>query len=71
MAQHKKRINKMFWVNILRCANGSYYTGHTDNLERRHDAQRLGGSISFGFIDLLELRISDCGQYNQPRPPNT
>ncbi|MDO8369822.1 MAG: GIY-YIG nuclease family protein [Candidatus Nitrotoga sp.] len=25
----------MFWVYILRCANGSYYTGHTDNLERR------------------------------------
>ncbi len=25
----------MFWVYILRCADGSYYTGHTDNLERR------------------------------------
>ena len=25
----------MFWVYILRCAGGSYYPGHTDNLERR------------------------------------
>jgi predicted GIY-YIG superfamily endonuclease len=22
-----------FWVYILRCSDGSYYTGHTDNLE--------------------------------------
>ena len=25
----------MFWVYILRCADDSYYTGHTDNLEIR------------------------------------
>jgi predicted GIY-YIG superfamily endonuclease len=24
-----------FWVYILRCRDGSYYTGHTDNLEKR------------------------------------
>ena len=24
-----------FWVYILRCGDGSYYTGHTDNLEQR------------------------------------
>ncbi len=24
-----------FWVYILRCGDGSYYTGHTDNLEKR------------------------------------
>jgi predicted GIY-YIG superfamily endonuclease len=24
-----------FWVYILECADGSYYTGHTDNLEKR------------------------------------
>ncbi len=24
-----------FWVYILRCADGKYYTGHTDNLEKR------------------------------------
>ena len=25
----------MFWVYILRCSDGSYYTGHTDTLETR------------------------------------
>jgi predicted GIY-YIG superfamily endonuclease len=24
-----------FWVYILRCTDCSYYTGHTDNLEKR------------------------------------
>jgi predicted GIY-YIG superfamily endonuclease len=24
-----------FWVYILKCADGSYYTGHTENLEKR------------------------------------
>ncbi|HEY1076986.1 MAG TPA: GIY-YIG nuclease family protein [Fontimonas sp.] len=24
-----------FWVYILRCADGTYYTGHTDNLDLR------------------------------------
>ena len=31
-----------FYVYILRCADGSYYTGHTDNLEARLAAQRTG-----------------------------
>jgi putative endonuclease len=26
---------KMFWVYLLKCADKSYYTGHTDNLENR------------------------------------
>jgi len=25
----------MFWVYMLKCADQSYYTGHTDNLENR------------------------------------
>lgn len=35
-----------FWVYILHCADGSYYTGHTDNLERRigqHQSGEIGG----------------------------
>lgn len=33
-----------FWAYILRCADGSYYTGHTDNLEVRV-AQHHAGEI--------------------------
>lgn len=38
-----------FWVYILRCADGSYYTGHTDNLELRlgqHKTGAVGGYTS-------------------------
>ncbi len=33
-----------FWVYILRCADGSYYTGHTDDLGRRV-AEHQAGTI--------------------------
>ncbi len=35
-----------FWVYILRCSDGAYYTGHTDNLEHRlalHDSGEIPG----------------------------
>jgi predicted GIY-YIG superfamily endonuclease len=32
----------MFWVYILRCADGSYYTTHTNNLERRIGQYQAG-----------------------------
>ena len=35
----------MFWVYILRCADNSYYTGHTDNLEYRI-AQHHSGDVA-------------------------
>ena len=38
-----------FWVYILHCGDGSYYTGHTDDLEYRlhqHQAGTLGGYTS-------------------------
>jgi putative endonuclease len=31
-----------FWVYILRCADNSYYTGHTDNLEDRIAKHKTG-----------------------------
>lgn len=36
---------KPFWVYILKCADGSYYTGHTDNLDLRI-AQHHKGEFS-------------------------
>ena len=38
-----------FWVYILRCADDSYYTGHTDNLDKRiveHQTDRIDGYTS-------------------------
>ena len=31
-----------FFVYILKCADGSFYTGHTDNLEKRIGEHRSG-----------------------------
>ena len=35
-----------FWVYILRCADDSYYTGHTDNLENRIYQHHSGAIFS-------------------------
>ena len=31
-----------FWIYILRCSDNSYYTGHTDNLDKRIVAHQTG-----------------------------
>ena len=31
-----------FWVYILTCADGSYYTGHTDDLDKRMAEHQTG-----------------------------
>ena len=36
-----------FWCYILRCADGKYYTGHTDDLERRIAEHMHGGYCDF------------------------
>ncbi len=39
----------LFYVYILRCNDGSYYTGHTDNLEKRlseHSMSKYNGYTS-------------------------
>ena len=39
-----------FWVYMLRCHDGSYYTGHTDALERRiaeHTSGAFTGCYTF------------------------
>ena len=36
-----------FWCYILRCADGKYYTGHTDNLERRMGEHQTGEQSGF------------------------
>jgi predicted GIY-YIG superfamily endonuclease len=36
-----------FWVYILRCSDGRFYTGHTDNLDRRIAEHQHGGFCDF------------------------
>ncbi|MDE2311200.1 MAG: GIY-YIG nuclease family protein [Betaproteobacteria bacterium] len=45
-----------FYVYILRCSDGSYYTGHTDNLEERIAKHQCG-------------ECGECGGYTSTRLP--
>ena len=56
-----------FWVYILKCIDGSYYTGHTDNLELRlshHADGKLGGytatrlPVTLIFVEQFETRVA-------------
>ena len=38
-----------FWVYILRCADGSYYTGHTDDLDTRISGHEPGEVRGYTF----------------------
>lgn len=45
-----------FWVYILRCADNSYYTGHTENLEERI-AKHKAGAIEGYTSTKLPVRL--------------
>jgi predicted GIY-YIG superfamily endonuclease len=36
-----------FWAYILRCADGKFYTGHTDDLDRRIGEHQTGGYCDY------------------------
>lgn len=38
---------KVYWVYILRCDNGSLYTGYTADLEKRFDAHTKGTASKY------------------------
>lgn len=42
----------MFWVYILQCSDGSYYTGHTDNLEMRLASHQSGDIAGYTSVRL-------------------
>ncbi len=52
-----------FWVYILRCADNSYYTGHTDNLEKRigeHETGAIPSCYTFKRRPLQLVFSQDC-----------
>jgi putative endonuclease len=36
-----------FWCYVLKCADNSYYTGHTEDLERRIAEHSIGGFCAY------------------------
>jgi len=52
-----------FWVYILRCADNSYYTGHTDNLEKRigeHETGAIPSCYTFSRRPLELVFSQNC-----------
>ncbi|MDA0988719.1 MAG: GIY-YIG nuclease family protein [Chloroflexi bacterium] len=52
-----------FYVYILRCADGRYYTGYTDDMERRLTAHKMRTYSGYTSVKLpVELVfVEDCG----------
>ena len=48
-----------FYVYILLCSDGSYYTGHTDNIETRIAEHRLGFYDGYTAARLTIRRASN------------
>jgi len=52
----------VFWTYILRCADGKYYTGHTDDLERRYAEHLHGGYCTF-TSKRRPVELVWCGEF--------
>lgn len=53
--------NRCYWVYILLCQNGAYYTGYTTDLERRYQ-DHLTGNASKYTRSFKPLRIAQSWQ---------
>jgi predicted GIY-YIG superfamily endonuclease len=54
-----RQTTMSFWVYILKCTDGSYYTGHTDNLEKRIEEHQSGACGGYTLTRLpVELAFS-------------
>jgi predicted GIY-YIG superfamily endonuclease len=52
-----------FWVYILKCSDTTYYTGHTDNLEKRISEHQSG--ITAGYTSKrLPIRLVFSSEFH-------
>ena len=49
-----------FWVYILLCDNGSYYTGYTNNLEKRYQSHVNGAGRCKYTRSFKPITIAQC-----------
>jgi len=50
-----------FWVYILKCRDGAYYTGHTEDVESRV-AEHQSGAIKGFTSSRLPVSLAWCGE---------
>ena len=56
---------KQMWIYILRCSDGSYYTGVTNNLERRFREHQSGTHIGYTSAR-LPVKLVYFEEFNDP-----
>lgn len=61
MEENKKNANA-FWIYILECQNGNYYTGYTRNLDRRYQQHLKGTANSKYTRSFKPKRIAQSWQ---------
>jgi putative endonuclease len=49
-----------FWVYILLCSNGSYYTGYTDNMVKRYRSHVEGTGKCKYTRSFKPIRLAQC-----------
>jgi len=59
-----------YWVYILKCADGSYYTGSTSNLENRM-RQHMIGSVNSYTSSRLPVELVYTETCDSPRQAMT
>ncbi|MCP4138088.1 MAG: GIY-YIG nuclease family protein [bacterium] len=52
--------SSMFWIYMLACENGSYYTGYTVDLEKRYSEHMAGTAKSKYTRSFKPLGIAAC-----------
>ncbi|MGD8413388.1 MAG: GIY-YIG nuclease family protein [Candidatus Latescibacterota bacterium] len=56
----KKKQSRCFWIYILECDDGSYYTGYTNNLARRYRLHVEGKAGVRYTRSHRPVRIAQC-----------
>lgn len=63
----KDRGGSFYWLYILECSNGAYYTGITTDLARRY-RQHVSGRGGARFTRAFKpLRVARCWKFHGPR----
>ena len=68
MSKHALSLSKgtaagmIFWVYMLACADGRYYTGHTNDLEKRL-AEHTAGLADAFTRDRRPVRLVFCEEF--------
>jgi putative endonuclease len=54
--------SSVFWIYILECDNGNYYTGYTKDLTKRYEQHLAGRANSKYTRSFKPKRIAQCWQ---------